>query len=63
VSKGSRINGNFCGFLERAMGIEPTSEAWVSAVRIGQPMRRRLCPVLCPPPNPTECYRLSVFGA
>jgi hypothetical protein len=22
VSKGSRINVNFCGFLERAMGIE-----------------------------------------
>ena len=19
----------------------------------------RLCPVLCPPPNPTECYRVS----
>ena len=28
MSKGSRINGNFARFLERAMGIEPTSEAW-----------------------------------
>jgi len=27
-----------------------------------------LCPILCPPPNPTDCYRLSAasgksFGA
>jgi hypothetical protein len=32
VSKGSRINVNFCEFLERAMGIEPTSEAWEASI-------------------------------
>jgi hypothetical protein len=32
VSNGSRIKVNFCKSLERAMGIEPTSEAWEASI-------------------------------
>jgi hypothetical protein len=45
ISQG-RILGEVVGNAE-VMGTAPTRRVAES-----------LCPVLCPPPNPTECYRL-----
>jgi len=41
-------------------GKVPTDYALTGQVDVNSIRARglRLCPVLCPPPNPTECYRL-----
>ena len=55
-AKEQRPEIRFAG-LAADMGCRVIVE-WIGSYS-GRPTRFKLCPVLCPPPNPTECYRMS----